>query len=1235
MRILSLRLKNINSLKGEWKIDFTNDEFLDNGLFAITGATGAGKSSLLDAICLALYHETPRLSVSINENQLMTRHTAESLAEVEFEVKGKAGNECYRAFWSQRRARGSSEGKLQPPKVELVKVSGDSEAEQNKIITDKIGDKLRLTSELTGLDFQRFTKSMLLAQGGFAAFLQASANERAELLEELTGTEIYGEISQRVYEDTRDQEQILDRLQAKVEGMQLLPAEEIERLNEQKAELKAEIQQQSAQQKSWQQQHQWRQQCSDLQQQLKQASAAVAEVKQTRQQQQTELDALQRDIPAQKIQPVYKQLQQLTAQSETQQRQLNEKQTLLSEAQATGDKQQQAVTEQTQQFQQHQQLQQQTEQLIHDQVMPLDLQITQQTSQQAQQQNDCQEQQQKLTQLQSQHAELTRQQQQDISQQITLQDWLQQHPWQTLASQLPLWQQQLQQRSDGMVQQQGLQRQLLSQQDELKRHQQQIHHLSEQLAKSQQIRQDSEQVCLQLENKRAQLLVDFSEPQLHQRYEDWQQQRPAIEQLKTIQPLFIKAAMKQQQLRADIATQQQHQAEKDTHRQALRGQYKQQKVQVEQLKIIVEQQRQIADLSHYRAQLQPGEDCPLCGSQQHPKISDYANQHPDQYQTQLIEAEQLLEQLKQQGTELKTELEKSQLQIEHQQQQLSEIEQQLNNWQENWQQAALPLSLTLTIAEQQPFEGWMEKHQEQGDQLHNLIKRLDSLNAQLQEQTQLLNKANVDQQAAEHQTLQAQQQSQHCQQQLSEIEAKVSEQQKVLAELEQHLNQSLTAFELTLPDDEEQQLWLDEQQQRAQQFASQSELLQQLQQTISVAEKQIDLAAQQLTEQQKIATGSETVLKDCNQQLTELQQQRQKLFADKDPAKEKQLLSEQTKQLSQQLSAAEQTLQQNQQYLSGLQGEIQQLQNTSSDVSKQLVARNDEWQHQLQQSDFDDVGQFTQALLSDEKRQQLTELKNSLEQALERALAVEQQVDKSLQSLLAGPKTELSLQQLAENLDATEQQLAQQQQRLGEISATLSREEEQRASQKTLFEKIAIQQQSVTSWRQLNELIGSAKGDKFRKFAQGLTLDHLIYLANQQLDRLHARYQLKRKADQALSLEVLDTWLGDTARDTKTLSGGESFLVSLALALALSDLVSHKTRIDSLFLDEGFGTLDAETLEVALNALDNLNASGKMIGVISHVEALKERIPLQIEVRKENGLGYSQLADQYRVSGMQ
>jgi len=190
----------------------------------------------------------------------------------------------------------------------------------------------------------------------------------------------------------------------------------------------------------------------------------------------------------------------------------------------------------------------------------------------------------------------------------------------------------------------------------------------------------------------------------------------------------------------------------------------------------------------------------------------------------------------------------------------------------------------------------------------------------------------------------------------------------------------------------------------------------------------------------------------------------------------------------------------------------------------------------------------------------------------------------------------------------------------------LSDDAENRQRQQGLMQAIVECQQQVEDWGYLNALFVSKEGDKFRTFGQGLTLDNLVWLANNQLNRLHGRYLLQRKDSKALELQVVDTWQADAVRNTRTLSGGESFLVSLALALALSDLVSHKTRIDSLFLDEGFGTLDT-----ALDALDTLNASGKTIGVISHVEAMKERIPVQIQVKKINGLGVSRLAKKFTV----
>ncbi|TNF17125.1 MAG: exonuclease subunit SbcC, partial [Pseudomonadales bacterium] len=301
MKILSLRLKNLNSLKGEWKIDFAAEPFAGSGLFAITGPTGAGKTTLLDAICLALYHRTPRMStLSASGNELMTRHTADCLAEVEFEVRGQG----YRAFWSQRRARDKVDGALQAPKVELARIEG------GEILTDRIREKESLTAELTGLDFERFTKSMLLAQGGFAAFLEANANQRAELLEELTGTEVYGRISQQVYERTKAAEQALGLLKSRAQGMELLDEaqrtelqDEAERLAQEQAPLLAE-------QQALQGQQRWREALQRAEQQAAEAAHAVQQARQRQADAGDELQRLAASEPASRLLPLHQAWQQ-------------------------------------------------------------------------------------------------------------------------------------------------------------------------------------------------------------------------------------------------------------------------------------------------------------------------------------------------------------------------------------------------------------------------------------------------------------------------------------------------------------------------------------------------------------------------------------------------------------------------------------------------------------------------------------------------------------------------------------------------------------------------------------------------------------------------------------------------------------------------------------------------------------------------------------------------------------
>ena len=313
MKICKLRLKNLNSLKGEWEIDFTKAPFDDAGVFAIVGPTGAGKSTLLDAICLALYHETPRLKVSPSQNDVMTRHTSECLAEVEFEIKGKG----YRAFWGQRRARGQSDGKLQPMTCELCERDGT-------IITTKIHEKIDKIADITGLDFSRFTKSMLLAQGGFSAFLNASANDRAELLEELTGTEIYGDVSKWVFDKHKLEKQAIASLENFNEQTQLLTDEAFAELKQTESSFESDEKANAGALKQHQAVLEWRrtekklqEQVAQYQQQFDDATQALADFAPQQRQ-------LEQALTAQVLQPDYDKQQGLKSRLDQNQADVNQ-----------------------------------------------------------------------------------------------------------------------------------------------------------------------------------------------------------------------------------------------------------------------------------------------------------------------------------------------------------------------------------------------------------------------------------------------------------------------------------------------------------------------------------------------------------------------------------------------------------------------------------------------------------------------------------------------------------------------------------------------------------------------------------------------------------------------------------------------------------------------------------------------------------------------------------------------
>jgi len=241
---------------------------------------------------------------------------------------------------------------------------------------------------------------------------------------------------------------------------------------------------------------------------------------------------------------------------------------------------------------------------------------------------------------------------------------------------------------------------------------------------------------------------------------------------------------------------------------------------------------------------------------------------------------------------------------------------------------------------------------------------------------------------------------------------------------------------------------------------------------------------------------------------------------------------------------------------------------------------------------------------------------------------ITQDIEKASQDLAAHKATLAQWQQAYQEEageKTLEQNLKEVMARKSECQFRLRTHEENKKKVADLQDELNRLKQNSERWAKLNELAGSADGAKFRRIAQSYTLDVLLNYANVQLRSLTSRYRLER-VPETLALQVIDRDMCDEIRTVHSLSGGESFLVSLALALGLSSLSSNRMKVESLFIDEGFGSLDSDTLRMAMDALESLRTQGRKIGVISHVQEMTERIPTQIQVcRASNGRSYMEI----------
>ncbi|MEM7571508.1 MAG: AAA family ATPase [Bacteroidota bacterium] len=1034
MKLLAVRIHNLNSLRGTHELRFDQPPLADAGIFAIVGKTGAGKTTILDAITLALYGKTPR---DTNGDEVLSNGEAECFAEVEF--SSRQGH--FRSRWERRRSRGKADGKLQASRREISKQTAEGNWD---ILEGRIKKEVdRITLKAVGLDYERFTRSVMLTQGEFARFLKAKDNERADLLESITGTELYRQLSTAAYERHQLARRSYDQLKDRREALALLRKEERTLLEEESLQLKKSVDQQRPQLEQLQQR-------LDRLDQLAQLRKRQAQEQEQFQQLEAKNKAARSDrsrlMASQQLQPLAAEIRELDR-SRAQQQQLSKD------------------------FEAAQEVQAQTKA--------------------------------QLPGLKSAARTAAKK----------LADFSKAKP--TKEKKL----------NDARVFQAQIddRRQLLAKDNQT---------LAQNRSKNEQLKAKSEQLLQEIKtlegantSLQSQLTqLSFSNPEndptalslTEQLTKELQSVQVEIQQLKAVQEYrdLLRLELRRTDELEDL------EQELISLDQELIAMLEQLDFATEALKISEEtwaQLQQSQQLIDLRKSIQnTHEACPVCGATDHPALVHWTPP-----------SEAALQQAKGRVESDTAFLKKRELQLKNLLQEQTRLSTRLQTRQENQEELQLfgqrlakletyfagdgdPLEVAepeLRLKELMTFQ----------EQLSNLTKALEADRGR-REELAILQQQKIEV-AQGFPALEAEHQ---------QLTQRIEEQQAEMSKWEKQISDLLGGLGLSTA----------------------KQRLEQAENSCRQAQQQSELALE--TAQTKLA-GQEQDLK--------------------------------------RIEAAHLTL--------------------KKDIAKQ----EKKLQTALKKIGIKELAIAREQLLPVQEEQRLRERLQQLDLAMATNQEVQQQLLQQQKEIVRQLPPELDREELLESLRKAQQEFEAAKERMGGLRQQLHQDDQNRKDAGELMKAIDEAAEELTRWQRLNELIGQKDGGKFRNFAQGLTLARLVQLANRHLEKLNGRYLIHKPADQDLALQIIDTFQADNRRPTSTLSGGESFVLSLALALGLSDLAGRRTRIESLFIDEGFGTLDSSSLEMVMSSLENLRAEGKTIGLISHVPALRERIHHQIRIR--------------------
>ena len=1233
MRILAIRGQNIASLAERFEIDFNAEPLHSAGLFAITGETGAGKSSILDAMCLALYGDCPRLSAGgANEDvpdssgdalkakdarAVLRRGAPVGQAEVDF--VGIDG-ECYRATWAARRARGRVDGRLQNVERSIIRVSdGQPLDTQITLVNARV-------QAVTGLTYDEFRRTVLLAQGDFDAFLRADTNDRAALLEKVTGTQIYRDISIRVYERMEQANATYQTLITRRDEHRLLPEEERAALADERARLAGEADQAKARLDAVDFDLRRHGELNDARARHTAAADAFEAARRIYEGASADRDELARIDRADPLRMPFEGLRKAQADFDAAGQERVDADGAFAKAAGEAEIRSAAQIRAVEALDEVERVFKEFGP-IWTHATRLDGQISTARSEAGRAAGLASDAVEAVAKARSAVDGLCSSRVEAIARQTAAKEWLDgQAPLEPISK---AWD-----RLERALAQRVAKRGELAQSDaETKRLDGELANVGADIAAIDSADADEK-------NQRGTL--DEEARRLSEQRVDLEGKDPAGRAGLMSDFLGLLGELSRAAADYDTAV-----AEGDEARTRLDGAESGRAAAMELVgaasldinsaeakasALAAPVDRALAAVSHsareLRLRLVEGEPCPVCGSAEHPI-------HADETLAALARSLQGdLKAARDQAQDARMRLGDAQAAVASADANARAAEEQIGSAgrkrdgaSDSYAKARDGLG-AIDDAPDLPsapagsgvaIQAAIEQVSATRDEMLEMLQCVLVLNGKIARITDDRGRltAAIEQRAKQRDKLVEQ--------------AGLAEKAKAVAgqivisagqelqTLDAELAPALAAGGLALGDlDSDPDAVRCSLAEKVAEWTAENSAL-------AAAEKELDHLRGEIREAETRLGGLEQTALLAANEMRDREGDLARLTAERAELLGGELTEPHRSRINEQRTAAQGAL-------NTAQTALREAENTKSAAAQaQAGAERRLAETRAERESADTVLQASLAstgfsiddliTLFARPEPQTAALRGRLRE-IDRVLtaatvAVQQRVS-DLQGAEAAGIPNTSLDELQAMRTALDAQQTDRLKEIGAIGGRLDADDATRANLVDLEAGIEVARAELDVWRAVNAAVGSRNGDRFARLAQSVTLDLLVDRANHHLADLKPRYRLRR-AGQELALHVVDLDMGDQVRSTRSLSGGERFLVSLALALALSRLGGRGGLAATLFIDEGFGSLDPESLDLAIDALETLQSQGRTVGVISHVEAMRDRIPVQIRVQRQGG----------------